>query len=63
MPTIHDQPPAAVRDDLSNLKNHLDQVIPTKQEGDNFLIATWNIRSFGSLTRKWTADADDSPKR
>lgn len=63
MPTIHDQPPTAVRKDLANLKNHLDQAIPAKQDGGNLLIATWNIRSFGSLTRKWTADADDSPKR
>ena len=27
------------------------------------LIATWNIRAFSSLTRKWTAGSSDSPKR
>ena len=63
MPTIHDQPPAAVQADLENLRNHLDTVVPAKQEGVNLLIATWNIRSFGSLTRKWTASSNDSPKR
>ncbi len=63
MPTIHDQPPAAAQADLDRLRVYLDNTIPTKQEGDNLLIATWNIRSFGSLTRKWTAGSSDSPKR
>jgi endonuclease/exonuclease/phosphatase family metal-dependent hydrolase len=63
MPTMHDQPPAAVQADLENLRNHLDSVVPAKQAGSNLLIATWNLRSFGSLTRKWTASSHDSPKR
>jgi len=63
MPTILDQPPAAVQTDVGTLRNHLDNAIPAKQEGANLLIATWNIRSFGSLTRKWTASSNDSPKR
>jgi endonuclease/exonuclease/phosphatase family metal-dependent hydrolase len=63
MPTINDQPPAAVQSDLENLQNHLDNVVPAKQVGSNLLIATWNLRSFGSLTRKWTASSSDSPKR
>ncbi|MDO7174071.1 hypothetical protein Q5N74_17915, partial [Mariniflexile sp. AS56] len=29
----------------------------------NLLIATWNIRAFGNLTRKWDSDDADSPKR
>lgn len=62
MPIITDTPPAAVQDDLNALSAGLDAEIPAKQD-DNLLIATWNIRSFSSLTRKWTATSSDSPKR
>ena len=47
MPTIHDAPPQAVQNDLAALSAALDDVIPAKAD-DNLLIATWNIRSFGS---------------
>lgn len=62
MPTIHDRPPAGVQNDLNSLSQALDIHIPDKSD-TNLLIATWNIRRFGSLTRKWTADAADTPKR
>lgn len=62
MPVITDAPPANVQADLDALTAALDAQIPAKTN-DNLLVATWNIRSFGSLTRKWTATADDSPKR
>ena len=62
MATIHDDPPAAVRADLNSLRAALDADIPAKA-ADNLLIASWNIRSFSSLTRKWTASGSDSPKR
>jgi endonuclease/exonuclease/phosphatase family metal-dependent hydrolase len=62
MPTILDNPPANVRADLSSLSAQLDADIPAKTD-ENLLIATWNIRSFASLTRKWTATGNDSPKR
>ncbi|MCA9228872.1 MAG: endonuclease/exonuclease/phosphatase family protein [Planctomycetales bacterium] len=62
MPTIFDQPPDAVRRDLDALSNSLDAAIPAKAQ-DNLLIATWNIRAYSSLTRKWTAGSNDSPKR
>lgn len=62
MPTIHDQPPQRVQRDLDAMATALDAAIPAKAD-DNLLIATWNIRSFSSLTRKWTATGDDSPKR
>ncbi len=62
MPSIHDTPPAPIRNELGNLAQALDVAIPAKT-GTNLLIATWNIRRFGSLTRKWTAGQDDSPKR
>lgn len=63
MPTILDNPPAAVANDLGLLRAALDAQIPAKAPDRNLLIATWNIRSFGSLTRKWTAAGGDSPKR
>ncbi len=62
MPSITDQPPASVQADLDALSTQLDQEIPAKV-ADNLLIATWNIRSFSSLTRKWAATSSDSPKR
>jgi endonuclease/exonuclease/phosphatase family metal-dependent hydrolase len=63
MPELTDQPPQAVRQDLDALGAALDAQIPAKNQDANLLIATWNIRLFGSLTRKWTAGANDSPKR
>jgi endonuclease/exonuclease/phosphatase family metal-dependent hydrolase len=63
MPTIHDAPPASVQTDLNSLTDALDAAIPQKTAGSNLLIATWNLRMFSSLTRKWTATSGDSPKR
>jgi endonuclease/exonuclease/phosphatase family metal-dependent hydrolase len=63
MPRIHDMPPPAVRADIDSLRQHLGQIVPAKRLDENLLIATWNIRSFASLTRKWTAETSDTPKR
>ena len=63
MPQLTDQPPWSIQNELDALHSALDQVIPNKSVGQNLLIATWNIRSFASLTRKWTASENDSPKR
>lgn len=63
MPQLSDQPPLLIRNELEALNRSLYQSIPQKQDGQNLLIATWNIRSFSSLTRKWTALQSDSPKR
>lgn len=63
MPVITDQPPQNVQADLHSLRRALDQAIPQKRSNQNLLIATWNLRAFGSLTRRWTAKSDDSPKR
>ena len=52
----------AVQRDVSALKDALNAQVPAKHD-DNLLLATWNIRSFSSLTRKWTASGNDSPKR
>jgi endonuclease/exonuclease/phosphatase family metal-dependent hydrolase len=63
MPQLSDQPPQNIQQELNALNIALDQTIPAKQEGQNLLIATWNIRSISSLTRKWTVSQNDSPKR
>ena len=63
MPSILDNPPSDIASELNGLALALDSSIPAKQPGKNLLIASWNIRSFGSLTRKWTASSNDSPKR
>ena len=65
MASITDNPPNEVQADLDSLCADLDSKIPPKRERSdkNLLIATWNIRCFGSLTRKWTAESEDSPKR
>lgn len=62
MSAITDNPPQNVQTDLDSLSAALDAQIPG-QANDNLLIASWNIRSFSSLTREWTAGASDSPKR
>ena len=56
--------PAAVKDEMTALRAELDATVPPKRQADrNLLIATWNIKAFSSLTRKWTASGSDSPKR
>lgn len=62
MATILDNPPRAVQSDLNNLKASLNNTIPDKRP-DNILIATWNIRKFGGLTREWLPTGNYSPKR
>lgn len=61
--SIYDVPPPDVQVDLARLASALDASVPPKHLDRNLLIATWNIRSFGSLTRKWLAGDKDSPKR
>jgi transglutaminase-like putative cysteine protease len=63
MPTITDVTPTAVFGDLAALRNALDQSIPEKDSHDYLLIATWNLKSFGALTREWSAIPGDSPRR
>lgn len=54
--------PDDIRIELENLRTELDK-IPSKAIDNNLLIATWNIRHFGDLTKKWKSESDDSPKR
>lgn len=63
MTSILEIPPKEVTDNLSLLKNDLDAKIPAKKLDRNLLIATWNIREFGNLTRKWKSGDRDVPKR
>ena len=63
MAKITDKPPLAIQENIKLLSEDLDRKIPSKQLDRNLLIASWNIRAFGNLTRKWKSDKDDSPKR
>src|SRR4051812_35049509 len=62
MPQITDPPPNDVAADLARLRQALDAVVPPRL-ADNLLVASWNLRAFGSLTRKWHSAASDTPKR
>ena len=63
MPSINSPLPSTVLQRLDHLRQDLDARIPTKQLERNLLIATWNIRSFGNLTREWESTPEDSPRR
>jgi endonuclease/exonuclease/phosphatase family metal-dependent hydrolase len=63
MPRLSDHPPAAVQADVDTLRRHLTATLPSKRLDENLLIATWNLRSFASLIREWSAGEADSPKR
>jgi exonuclease III len=55
--------PRMVADEVDELVQRLDSVAPDKQVGENLLLATWNVRSLGGVTKKWTARQTDVPKR
>jgi endonuclease/exonuclease/phosphatase family metal-dependent hydrolase len=66
MASILDSPPPHVQAETDQLNALLDATIPPQRDdpaNPNLLIATWNIKKFGSLTREWTAGSGDSPKR
>ena len=65
MPEITDAPPAWLNTELDTLRSSLNAQIPRKKSGANanILIATWNLRGFASVTRKWLSSDSDSPKR
>ncbi len=62
MPEITDDPPDEIKDELAQLRLKLDK-IPSKAVDCNLLVATWNIRHFGDLTKKWRSSSKDCPKR
>ncbi len=65
-------PPAYVREQHDQLRAALDSAyvplswpdsgVPRKTS-ENLLLATWNIRDFGGLTRKWQSKTGESPRR
>jgi len=63
MPKITDPTPIQIQTELHNLNTDLDAKIPPKKLDKNLLIATWNIRAFGDVTKKWQSVNGDSPKR
>lgn len=54
--------PPDVTQDLTRLAAALNAAVPAKS-ATNLLIATWNVRAFGDLTKKWAAGPRDSPRR
>ena len=58
--TIYDEIPIEVVQNLALLREDLDQKIPSKELDRNLLIATWNIRDFCGLTRKWINKHSDN---
>jgi endonuclease/exonuclease/phosphatase family metal-dependent hydrolase len=63
MPNIQDPIPDNLRPRFEALRDNLDIRIPAKKIGRNLLIATWNIRAFGDLSRVWESRQDNSPRR
>ena len=63
VPTTLNEVPSTITKELEALSKDLDLKIPPKKLDKNILIATWNIRAFGNVTKKWESDEDDSPKR
>jgi endonuclease/exonuclease/phosphatase family metal-dependent hydrolase len=63
MAGILDTPPQFIREHITNLSSDLDACLPLKNIDKNLLVATWNLRSFGNLTRKWESLISDTPKR
>jgi len=55
--------PEIALQELNRLEDALDQRIPAKIVDRNLIIATWNLRAFGDVTRKWNSDKTDSPRR
>jgi endonuclease/exonuclease/phosphatase family metal-dependent hydrolase len=63
MPNITDTPPAPVQRNIAALRASLNTAIPPRRMDQNLLIATWNIRGFGNITREWASGPKDSPRR
>lgn len=63
MSEITDKPTESILKEISILNADLNKCIPALGKDKNVLIATWNLRAFGDLTEKWTAEKNDSPSR
>ncbi|MGH2805723.1 MAG: endonuclease/exonuclease/phosphatase family protein [Actinomycetota bacterium] len=62
-PSVTDDPPPHVAEELTALRAALDETIPAKVLDRNLLIGTWNLRAFGGLTDEWDSGPNASPKR
>jgi endonuclease/exonuclease/phosphatase family metal-dependent hydrolase len=66
-PQVTDPLPADLAAELQQLSDALDADakfrVPPKEVDRNLLVATWNLREFGRVTKKWRSSDDDSPKR
>ena len=62
-PSILDIPPDFVQEEMKEMIADLDINIPPKRLDRNLIIATWNIRAFGDLTREWHSSPTQSPRR
>lgn len=60
---ISDNLSGDIEENIRLLQEKLDEEIPAKSMDSNLLIATWNIKAFGGLTKKWESSGNDSPKR
>ncbi|MGW7410734.1 hypothetical protein ACWGI9_44995 [Streptomyces sp. NPDC054833] len=56
-------PPQTVAAQVAQWEAVLDDAVPAKSDGSNLLVATWNLRAFGDLTKAWRIPEGASPKR
>ncbi|WP_369228901.1 endonuclease/exonuclease/phosphatase family protein [Streptomyces sp. R21] len=56
-------PPKTVAESVKQWQAVVDDVVPAKAADSNLLIATWNLRAFGDLTKAWKTGEGISPKR
>jgi endonuclease/exonuclease/phosphatase family metal-dependent hydrolase len=63
MVAITERPPLSICEELKDLRTALDKDVPERRVDHNLLIATWNIRAFGGLTKQWHAEDGDHPRR
>lgn len=56
-------PPAAVVAERDAVQAAVATRVPPKKIGQNLLVATWNLRAFGNLTKRYESQPGDSPKR
>jgi endonuclease/exonuclease/phosphatase family metal-dependent hydrolase len=56
-------PPADVVERVAAFAPALDRVVAPKALDRNLLVASWNLRAFGGLTKRWQSTDGDSPRR
>jgi hypothetical protein len=52
MPSIHDEPPAAVQNDLASLAQALDSAIPSNTDANLLIAFFWEPRSLSMRSRR-----------